>query len=268
MWLAVALILAVVAGGVAFVTLQKASVTQAESPLPASTTSVVVAAHPMPVGTLLKDTDLTTQSLPSGSLPAGAITSLTDASGKLTTVALEAGEMVLAHHVTTPDITGTNLAFTLPQGLVGVTLGAGDLMSSVGVLKPGDKVDILYSLEVPTDAQLQAKATGGTTSAGNVNDKKQWTFGTLQSVTIVNVVYSPSKDSNQKASGSDAAAVLGPVNAYVLALPPQDALILKYLKDAGATMDLAIRNVSDETDHATDPVDVKYLIDKFQLRSR
>ena len=60
----------------------------------------------------------------------------------------------------------------------------------------------------------------------------------------------------------------GVPKAYVLALSPQDALILKYLKDAGAVMDLALRNRTDDGDHTAQPVDMNYLIDKFQLPVR
>ena len=73
---------------------------------------------------------------------------------------------------------------------------------------------------------------------------------------------------NAYMSGAALAPVLGNAYAYILALDSQDALALKYLKDAGAVMDLAIRNVADETEHETRPVDLPYLIDKYQLPVR
>ena len=165
----------------------------------------------------------------------------------LTTVALNAGEMVLSHHLVTPDITGSNLSFTLPGGMVGVTLSADDLLSQVGVVQPGYKVDLMYTMQVE-----------GTEGSG-----AQWTFGSLQNVTIVSLVTNGVQQSGDAAKASTAAP-----RAYILALTPQDALLLKYLKDAGAIMDLALRNVADEGEHTTQPVDSQYLIDKFQLRPR
>jgi hypothetical protein len=53
--------------------------------------------------------------------------------------------------------------------------------------------------------------------------------------------------------------------AYILALDAQDALVLKYLRDAGAILDLAVRSIADDTEHPVQPVDLQYLIDKYQL---
>ena len=266
LWLGVALILAVIAGGAAFVTLQKAAVAKPAEGAPTATTSIVVAAHPMPVGALLGEADLTLQDFPSGVVPAGALSAIGDVQGQLTTVQLDAGEMILAHHLTRPDIAGDNLAFTLPEGLVGVTLPAEDLLSQVSVIKAGDRVDILYSLEIAPVST--AAGTADTT-------KKQYTFGTLQGVTVVSVVASGTQvkpaESGSLLAGGSSPQVKVPVaapQAYILALEPQNALVLKYLKDAGAIMDLALRNVADETDHTTQPVDLQYLIDKFQLQQR
>jgi pilus assembly protein CpaB len=257
LWLGVALILALVAGGVAFVTLQRATTTKAQGDIPVATTSVVVAAHPMPMGTLLSEKDLTLQTLPSGALPAGAISNIADANGQLTTASLEAGELVLAHHITRPDITGDNLAFTLPQGLVAVGLSSDDLLSQLAVVKPGDHVDLLYSLKTSGDASANAAKTTAS----------MYTFGTLQNVVIVSIARGAASDG---ASSGDTkkTAPSGPARAYILGLEPQDALVLKFLKDDGAIMDLALRNVADEGDHTSQPVNEQYLIDRFQLQTR
>jgi pilus assembly protein CpaB len=258
LWLGVALILALVAGGVAFVTLQKATVTRAQGDAPVAMTSVVVAAHPLPVGTLLSEKDLTLQTLPTGSLPAGVIAGVADAAGQLTTSSMEAGEMVLAHHLTHPDITGDNLAFTLPEGLVAVSLSADDLLSSLSLVQVGDRVDILYSLRLSGE--------GGPDNATNTG---QYSFGSLQNVTVVSVARTSAKESADASTGSGSKLVpTGAAKAYILGLSPQDALVLKYLKDAGAVMDLALRNVADESEHTAQPINEQYLIDRFQLMTR
>ncbi|MBG7609877.1 MAG: hypothetical protein IZT55_03330, partial [Anaerolineae bacterium] len=55
------------------------------------------------------------------------------------------------------------------------------------------------------------------------------------------------------------------VTAYLLALKPQDALVLKYLIDSGADIDMAIRSpVSTET-YDLDPVTDEYIKELFGL---
>jgi pilus assembly protein CpaB len=249
LWLAVALILALVAGGVAFVTMQRATVTQAESVSPVASVSVVVAVRPMPLGAKLTTADLSVQNLPASAVPTGAVRTVAEAADQLTTVPLETGEMVLNHHLVKPDISGKNLAFTLPEGLVGITIPAEDLLSRVAGLQANDHVDILYSIKVPVK-------DGGS---------NQYTFGTLQDVTLVSVVRGTSAEKDAKNKDANDVVTVLPAEAYVLAMQPQDALVLKYLKDSGAIMDLALRNVVDDGDHATKPVDLQYMIDRFQL---
>ncbi len=272
LWLVVGLVLALVAGGVVFVTLQRATVSNNQGG-PAVTTSVVVVARPLQAGTLLTESDLTTQQLPATALPAGALTRISDASGQVTTIDLDIGEMILAHHLTQPDVTGANLGFTLSEGQVAVTLAADDLLSQAQLIQPGSRVDILYSLEIETLANSTALGDNlGDNGATGAKREKQWfTFGTLQGVTVVSVIRSGTAGKAEASgllSGGGGAPVLGSAYAYILALDSQDALALKYLKDAGAVMDLAIRNVADETEHETRPVDLPYLIDKYQLPVR
>lgn len=263
LWLAVGLVLALAAGGIAFITLQRATVARQAGP--ALTKPAVVAGRPVEPGALLSEADLTIQNFPAEALPAGAVSSLAGAVGKITMIALNTGEMLLDHHLTQPDISTANLGFTLPAGKVAVTLSADDLLSRSQLTQVGSRVDILYSLEVPASA---AAAEAG--DAGGSGDKQQFSFGALQNVIIVGALRSGGADGGKAGalgSGGPAAA-LTTISAYVLALEPQDALVLKYLKDAGAVMDLALRNNTDEIEHEMQPVELQYLIDRFQLLTR
>jgi pilus assembly protein CpaB len=281
-WLVVGVILALSAGGVAFVTLQRASAQQTEASSTAALVDVVVATHSVAVGSMLSEGDVAVQSWPADKMPASAVRSTGDAKGQITMVTLEVGEPVLKHHITKPDIKGANLGFTLAEGKVGVTLAAEDLFSKIQVLQPGDKVDILYSLKLK-----KSELTGQTTTAGSApstgttggtgaktdsattgDNEMQFTFGTLQAVEVVSVVRSGVGEQTEKETQvTDLEKTpLGNVYAYVLALQPQDALLLKYLRDADAVMDLAVRNIADETDHKTKAVDANFVVDKFQLQ--
>jgi hypothetical protein len=53
--------------------------------------------------------------------------------------------------------------------------------------------------------------------------------------------------------------------AVLLALNPQDALVLKHLKDAGATFDIVLRAPNSNTTFDLKPVMPEYLIDRYGL---
>lgn len=266
LWLAVGLVLALAAGGVAFLTLQRAALSQQAGPV--ETRSALVAARPVAPGTLLSENDVILQEFPATALPAGALTSLADARGKVTMIPLNTGEMLLAHHLTQPDINAANLGFTLPSGKIAVALAADDLLSSARLIQVGTRVDILYSLRIPPEAMASSTANGASRAG---SDKLQYTFGALQGAQVIATIQATGGEQAQNAAaglagGAGAKGVLGSVSAYILALDAQDALILKYLRDADAIMDLAIRNVSDDVEHEMRPVDLQYLIDKYQLQ--
>jgi pilus assembly protein CpaB len=252
LWLVVALILALVAGGAAWVTLQRATVTRAEEIPNGNGAQVLVAAHPVAIGAVLEEGDLTLQTLSATALPAGALKAVSEARGQITTVPLNTGEMVLTHHLTKPDLKRDNLAFTLPEGLLAVTLSADDLYSRLQTIQPGDRVDLLYTLKMTT-------LTEG---------ERNYTFGTLQGITVVSAIRGVGETPSSSGAPSKSMPSVGTQLAYVLALEPQDALALKFLKDSGAILDLAIRNVADESDHQTKAVDLQYMIDKYQLPVR
>jgi hypothetical protein len=55
------------------------------------------------------------------------------------------------------------------------------------------------------------------------------------------------------------------VLAYLLALDPQDALVLKNLIDGGAIFDLVLRNPLSDQDFELTPVTLEYLVERFNL---
>ncbi len=54
-------------------------------------------------------------------------------------------------------------------------------------------------------------------------------------------------------------------DAVLVAVNPQDALVLKYLMDTGADMEMFLRAPGNDTLTPMLPVDQEYLINRFQL---
>jgi len=53
--------------------------------------------------------------------------------------------------------------------------------------------------------------------------------------------------------------------AVLFTVAPQDALVLKYVKDAGGILDMVLRAPGDEQPFSIDPVDVDYIINSYQI---
>jgi hypothetical protein len=55
------------------------------------------------------------------------------------------------------------------------------------------------------------------------------------------------------------------IRAYLLALLPQDALVLKHLKDQGAIFDIVLRAPTSNQLFDLSPVTSEYLMDRYEL---
>jgi pilus assembly protein CpaB len=267
LWLTAGLLVALVAGFVGFMTLSQASAQRASGqPAAAPGVPVVTAAHLVAVRTALKADDLQITTMPVDAVPEGALRQVSDATGKVALQDLYPGEPVVEQEIVDPNLVTNNgrNALTLAQNQVLMAFPAEDLMTKAGVLKPGDHVDLYFSLKVPASAL--ASAAGGPAAGANAGvtaaagEASQSTFNLLQNVSISAVVAGDASAS--AATGRNAPES---PDGLLLALSPQDALVLKYVKDAGGTLDVVLRAPGAEAPENTEPVDMQYLVNRYQL---
>lgn len=250
LWLTAGLVVAALAGLVAFIALRNA-IPAAPDEATGQTgqlVQVVVADRDIPIRTLLTAEDIALREIPVASSPQGAVQTLEDAIGKLTLTDLVAGEILLAQRLVDPNVVSGDgrIALVLSEGEVLMAFPANDLMSESRVLKPGDHVDILFSLDVPVDRGL---------GAGAGTDEEQFTVNLLQNLVIAAIV------GGETTTGG----TTGSPEAILLTIDPQDALILKYAKDAGGIVDIVLRAPGDEAPFETEPVDVDFLINQYRI---
>jgi len=248
LWLTAGVVVAILAAAVAFIALQR-GVTQSTGPAglkAGPTASVVVAAQAVGIREALDAADLVVKDLPAEAVPEGAVTDMAQAVGKITLVELYPGETILSQRLVDPNVISGDgrEALALAPEQVLMAFPSTDLMSGLGVLKPGDHVDLLFSLDVP------AVSSGTGTS-----DFVLTTFGLLGNVTIAAIV--------TQRLGQDEATGL-PL-AFLFALDPQDALLLKYAKDMGGLVDVVLRAPGVEAPFETEPVDIDYLISRYRI---
>ena len=107
-------------------------------------TSVVVAAHDVPVGAMLSAADVKVVAYPAGAVPQGAITSATTAVGRGVVASMSANEAVLEGKLAPKDA-GAGLPAMIPPNMRAVSVQVNDVIAVAGFVIPGTHVDVLVT---------------------------------------------------------------------------------------------------------------------------
>ena len=252
---------------------------------PPPTVEVLVTTRAVPIRAILRAQDLKLLKVPVDLAPTGGLTSIEVAVGRITKISLAPGEMVLQHHLADPTNVNKDLAFAIADDQVLMAFPADDLMSQINLLQPGDLVDILVSLEVPV---VPGEGTE-TLAPGEevVKVPEMFTFNALQRTTLQAVVVeivqqrAAARSSTPLTGSAARPAVGGPTptpvptptpapsqiqtRAIILALSPQDALVLKHVKDTAGVIDIVLRSPTSGQLFEADPVMPDYIRDLFEL---
>ena len=226
---------------------------------------------------MLGPNDLILVEVPVGLVPLNRMNDLNQAIGRVTNISMVAGEMVLPHHLIDPsNVVDRSLAFSLADDQVMLAFPITDLMSGLNILKKGDVVDILVTIDepvVPEGAFLVAEEA----------QTQLFTFDAMQRIAIAAVVLDIVQSQQPVPTPQvqlTPGAVLTPQPppepsrgqskpvALMLALAPQDALVLKHLKDTGAIFDLVLRAPTSTELFDLTPVTSQYISERYQLLIR
>jgi pilus assembly protein CpaB len=249
----------------------------APTPIPVTTAKVLIITHDVAIGSLLTANDMVQVDMPIELVPRDALTDLAQADGKMVKENMVANEVVLAHNLADPTNAAGDLAFVIGDNQVLMAFPSDDLMSGLGVLQPGDNVDILVSIDQVVEV---IPATGQSTTQEQQTINELFTFDALQRVVIQAVIADVVQQEGtapvaatvvQNASGTPVPTptpIPGArkMRAYLLAVSPQDALVLKHLKDAGGTFDIVLRSPTSKESFELSPVMSDYLNDRYELQ--
>ncbi len=250
MWMLAGVILAFLAGLLVYRLLTSA-VRSATTPKKTETKPVVVAVQDIPMRTVIGEDMVQVRDMPVDLIPEGAITDINDAVGKMPLTDLITGEVLIENRLIEPTNVTRHIALAIPKQKVIIALPADDLLNKVAMIKPGDRVDIMVSLPYGDGPQ-------GTVSVD-----------VLQNVIIQAVVVPPMPNTGDEKEGKNTQTfspedyTSGGLKAILVAVSPQDALVLKYLRDVGALVDFALRAPDDESTPFLEPVDFEYIQDVF-----
>jgi Flp pilus assembly protein CpaB len=223
------LIIGLVLAVLTFVLLSAATSDASRAQQPTDRIDIVVAAAELHSGMVITAEDLERRSYPVDLAPVGALSDPAALVGqKIAAFVPKGGPLVRAYFDTTA-VSGSAAA-TLDSGLVIVAFPTTDALTLAGFVRPGDRIDLLATLAVGTGENAKVTQT------------------TVQSLQVIDVV------------------TTGAARSLVFAVDHQTALVLKYLRDAQASVDVALRSPRETTSTRTDRVDLAFLVRGFGLR--
>jgi pilus assembly protein CpaB len=222
-WIALALLCAVGAGALSFYVLdQQAVAAQAAAaqaapptPVPVPTLRMPVAARDLPVGQALTADDIALKDFPTDLAPSSAITDTEALVGQMLAEPVAEGDIFRSKALR--GAAGAPLSSSIEPGKTILAFPVVDLIGQTGLIVAGDRVDLLITTEVTGDAP--GKKTGYT----------------VQNVEVLRVLGAEPTEDNPNPKPS----------AFLLQLTPQDAVLVKMVKDSGGTIDLALRSPLD-----------------------
>ena len=241
---------------------------------PPLTEIVVVSTHDLALGSVLSESDMREIEVPLGLAPRGVLRTVNEGIGRMIKQDILGGEMVMSQHLVDPTNKNRDLAFILEDDEVLMAFPVVDLMGQLEMLARGDRVDILVTME--QEVQVPDEGVGLTLETPEP-ETKTFTLDAMQRVEITATIIEVNTD-NQPNPGAQVVNEEGtPVPtptpspaqrntvALLLALDPQDALVLKHLKDTGAIFDMVLRSPTSNLVFELDPVTPEYLIDLYGL---
>jgi Flp pilus assembly protein CpaB len=234
LFLAIGLVLAGLTGFALYGLAQQATPTGAARGGVVQTMDILVAKADLPVRVIITPDAVIRKAYPLDLVPAGAFTNDADVVGQTTITPIARGQAITQAQLSSAE-GGRSASLTVEKGKVMVAFPTTDPLTLAGLVHIGDRVDVLASVIAGTGENAKVSQT------------------TLQNLEVLDIL-GPSNAQPQRAT------------SLVFAVDHQLALVLKYLRDSQATIDLAIRSRSENEVTKTTSVDLGYVVSTYGIR--
>ncbi|MCC7107445.1 MAG: Flp pilus assembly protein CpaB [Chloroflexi bacterium] len=211
---------------------------------------------------------LAVKPFPADFAPGGAVATVEEAIGKLSSMALFKDTVLLRSQLGGAK-KARDVSAILPPGKVAFWLPMPELLSSTGGVKSGDHLDILLTVN------LCVLKPDGTQSCDS-DKRNNTTQTTLQNVEVFMVgsvadlekqnIGATSVQGMQDVAAARRAISNQAAQAIVVLVDHQDAVIVKFVKDSGGTIDLVLRATEDTQVVRTDGMTLDSIFDRFRFR--
>lgn len=260
LWFIISAILTVFAGILAIVALNWAA-SREMTVAPPVRQPVVVALQPLAANTVIRADNVTVEERQE--IPSGAAVRVQDVLGTMTARDIALGEVILMQ-----DVISLGAQRDLPQLLgddrVAVALPADDILSQWGAVLPGDHVDVLFSIDAILDTPMKLEDIPPEyVPVERDQSMDQVSVLALQNLEVLQILEEPQPEipENQQQE----VQLTLPRRALVLKIAPQDALVLKYLRDSIGKVDVALRSPTNLTLFEAQPVNINYLVLRYGI---
>jgi pilus assembly protein CpaB len=235
-FLAVGLLLAGLTGVALYGVAQQAASRELSGQAPSAMIDVLIAKTDLPVRTTITADFVAHRNYPKDLVPAGALTNDADAVGQTTIAPIARGQAIVQAQLSASPGEGQRAAsLTIEAGKVMVAFPTTDPLTTAGLVNVGDRVDILASVLQGTGENAKVSQT------------------ILQNLEVIDILEA-TKEQPQRGT------------SLVFTVDHQVALVLKYLRDSQATVDLAIRSRAETELVRTSSVDLTFLISTYGVR--
>jgi Flp pilus assembly protein CpaB len=227
---------------------------------------VVTVAKDVPENSIISPEMLSVKPFPADFAPTGAVATVEETTGRYAATRLFKDQVLLRAQLATSK-RARDLASNLPPGKVAFWMPLPEIIGLAGGIKTGDRVDVLLTINI---GEGDAKFYSTQTTLQNV---EVFSIGSVEEAIESGAL--PTSATTAAAAGQAAARGMGGdtgkgSQAIVLLVDHQDAVILKFVKDAengqAGIVDLVLRSADDAQIVRTDGVSPDTLIDRFKFR--
>lgn len=271
------LILAIGTAAIVFIMLQGAA--GSKGTVEVEREEVVVAIQPIPEDEPVEGR-IEIRAMPKESIPVNALRSLDEATGMLAAGPIPQGTILQPDLLISPAelMQQGKLGKLIEPGFVAVAFPIDELSSVSYGIQPGDHVDVLMSFWfIDIDAETQSKApicpprceAGAEETQAVVEQRPRLAAQlTLQDAAVLGVGRWSTRPAVAQATATPEPregeeAVVELPEYITLMLTPQDALVLKFARESGARIDLAVRAKDDHQQFVTQQVTLDYILARF-----
>jgi pilus assembly protein CpaB len=230
-------------------------------------TDVVVVTRDLFLGDRITEADVELASIPVENAPRTAIPALEGAVGRIIKSDLVQGQMVLSHNLADPTNNNQDLSFILSDDHILFAFPADDLMSRENIVQRGDIIDFFasFTVEIPSNEEPDPE-----TGEEPEPLTRTFTVDAMQRLDVTALVVDVivEEEDPNLLPGQTAQAEperITNIRAYLLAMRPQDALIIKHLKDTGATFDIVLRAPTSTLEFELTPISEEFIIELYGL---
>ena len=219
---------------------QTVKATQQSAPPPLKMGVVLVAKNNIPAQTPIAPADIAFKELPENYIQPGAVNSLEQVIGQITSGPVNAGEQILKIKLLPPGNIGRSLSEITPAGKRAVAISVANISDIAGLIKPGNYVDVFTIITLP--------------AAGASADKL---IPIGQRIEVLAVGSELAATASESQTGKKGSAVAGPVT---LALTPQEAILFSFVQEHGK-IKLVLRSPEDTNIEPVKPADWDTLLE-------